>query len=106
MIHSNSSLRIDEKDGSKTRFEAAGLTVVRGDTAKLLCPIYANPKPEIIWRLADNRQILGSGETLTINKVEDQHDGKLFLTNIYFIFFVIFRDIRLHFDKHNWTSKV
>lgn len=58
VINSNSSLRVDEKEGSRTRFDVSGLTIVRGEKAELKCPVYGDPKPEIIWRLANDRQIL------------------------------------------------
>jgi hypothetical protein len=57
-VHANSSIRVDEIEGSKSRFGASGLTVMQGKTAELKCPVFGNPKPDIVWRLADSRQIL------------------------------------------------
>jgi hypothetical protein len=58
VIHTNASLRVDEKDGSRVRYDVTGLTIIRGDKAELKCPVYGNPRPDIVWRLADSRQIL------------------------------------------------
>ncbi|KAI6182601.1 Zig-1 [Aphelenchoides bicaudatus] len=75
VIHANTSLRIDEKDGSKTRYDVTGATVVRGEKAQLHCPVHSYPKSDVVWRFGDNRQILGSGDTFTIESVSDQNDG-------------------------------
>lgn len=75
VIHTNSSLRVDEKDGSRTRYDVAGMTAVRGTKAELHCPVYGHPKPDIVWRFGESEQILGSGETFIIENVDDQNDG-------------------------------
>jgi hypothetical protein len=65
-VFSNSSVRIDDIQSEKFRFEASGVTLVsiefvlklfkiffrvlRGEDAQLDCPVYGYPKPEIHWR--------------------------------------------------------
>jgi len=75
VILTNASLRVDEKDGSRIRYDVTGLTIIRGEKAELKCPVYGNPKPDIVWRLADTKQILTSGDTYTIPSVDDKSDA-------------------------------
>ncbi|KAI6178381.1 Immunoglobulin domain containing protein [Aphelenchoides besseyi] len=75
VIYSNTSLRIDEKDGSSTTFHVTGLTAVRGSKVVLTCPVTGYPKPEIVWRHDGRQQIQGSGETLTIEEVTEENEG-------------------------------
>lgn len=69
----NTSLRVDEKDGSHSHYSVTGLTAVRGTKVVLKCPVVAHPKPDIVWKHAD--QVKGSGETLTLENVDTEHES-------------------------------
>lgn len=84
VVLTNSSVRVDVRE-SKFHYDASGITVVRGNDARLECPIFTVAKRlRILWRRAGKDVQLkpprittegSNGRVLVIKNVTDDDDA-------------------------------
>lgn len=52
---------LNSKSKALFRFEVGGMSVVRGEQARLECPVFGHPKPQIVWHKGADRRNLAVG---------------------------------------------
>uniref|UniRef100_A0AC34FCY0 Ig-like domain-containing protein n=1 Tax=Panagrolaimus sp. ES5 TaxID=591445 RepID=A0AC34FCY0_9BILA len=80
IVYSRQSIRVDHHDTAPFHFSASGITILKGETAELTCPVKAHPHPKVQWRVDGNRithskhyQIVNE-TTLVIKNVTYDHE--------------------------------
>ncbi|KAF7634081.1 Ig-like domain-containing protein [Meloidogyne graminicola] len=78
VVLTNTRVRIYEIPNQKFQFEGSGRTIIRGEDVNLTCPVFANPKPQIIW-------YKGVQEITKDERIKIDNEGNLIIQNVTYL---------------------
>uniref|UniRef100_A0A1I8BWE9 Ig-like domain-containing protein n=1 Tax=Meloidogyne hapla TaxID=6305 RepID=A0A1I8BWE9_MELHA len=77
VVLSNTRLRIYNIPDQNFQFEGSSITVIRGNDVHLTCPVYGNPRPQIVW--------MKGAQDLKDERMKVDNNGTLFIQNVTYL---------------------